>query len=133
MLVNATIHGDPPNVTTEISCPVYNDCCQRIADGMAYWLEGVIQVTLGIIGILMNLASCCILGSKEMRNAFNLLLIALCLFDSGYLLGAILESFRKSFKLVRKLFLLNIGKTFLKLTAHVMREKFLGNGKLKTL
>ena len=117
VLVNATIHGDPPNVTTEIWCPIYNDCCHNIAEGMAYWLEGVIQVTLGIIGILMNLASCCILGSKEMRNAFNLLLIALCLFDSGYLLGAILESFRKSFNLVGKLFVQNIGHTFTKQTA----------------
>ena len=34
-----------------------------------------------------------------MRNSFNLLLIALSFFDSCYLLGAILESFRKSFDL----------------------------------
>ena len=100
VLVNATIHGDPDNVTSEIWCPVYNDCCNIYLNGLAYWLEGVIQVTFGIIGILMNIGSSLILGSKEMRNPFNLLLIALCLFDCGYLFGAILESFRKSFKLV---------------------------------
>jgi hypothetical protein len=34
-----------------------------------------------------------------MRNSFNLLLIALACFDSCYLFGSILESFRKSFDL----------------------------------
>ena len=100
VLVNASIYGDPENVTTEIWCPVYSSCCEPLIGGLSYWLEGVLQVVFAIIGILMNLASCFILGSKEMRNAFNLLLIALCLFDCGYLFGAILESFRKSFDLV---------------------------------
>ncbi len=37
---------------------------------------------------------------QEMRAcSFNLLLIALSAFDSGYLMGSILESFRKSFRL----------------------------------
>ena len=102
ILVNASIHGDPENVTHEIWCPDANKCCDHLVNGLSYWLEGVIQVTFAIIGILTNIASCCILGSKEMRNAFNLLLIALALFDCGYLFGAILESFRKSFKMVSK-------------------------------
>jgi hypothetical protein len=38
-----------------------------------------------------------------MRNSFNLMLIALAVFDSGYLFGSILESFRKSFKLTTSL------------------------------
>ena len=33
-----------------------------------------------------------------MRNSFNLLLIALSLFDTCYLVGSILESMRKSFE-----------------------------------
>ena len=103
VLVNASIYGDPENVTSEIWCPVYNACCDVFVDRLAFWLEGVVQVTFAIIGILMNIASCCILGSKEMRNPFNLLLIALAMFDCGYLFGAILESFRKSFKLVSDL------------------------------
>lgn len=35
----------------------------------------------------------------EMRNSFNLLLVSLACFDSTYLLGAIMESFRKNFSL----------------------------------
>ena len=34
---------------------------------------------------------------RDMRNSFNLLLIALSLFDTCYLAGSILESMRKSF------------------------------------
>ena len=41
-----------------------------------------------------------------MRNAFNLLLIALAFFDSCYLFGSILESFRKHLELETKLHIL---------------------------
>ena len=40
---------------------------------------------------------------KEMRNAFNLLLVMMAIFDSTYLFGSILESFRKQFDLATKL------------------------------
>ena len=36
----------------------------------------------------------------EMRNSFNWLLIGLACFDNIYLLGSILESFRKDFGMV---------------------------------
>ena len=102
-MINASIYGDNPNVTSEIWCPEYNDCCGFLLGDLSFWLGGVTQVTFAIIGILSNLVSCVILGSKEMRNAFNLLLIALALFDCGYLFGSILESFRKSFNMVRRI------------------------------
>ena len=50
------------------------------------------------VGIFCNLGSFFILGAKGMRNSFNLLLMALGFFDTGYLIGAILEAVRKSFK-----------------------------------
>ena len=39
---------------------------------------------------------------QDMRNSFNLMLITLALFDSGYLIGSILESFRLSFNLATR-------------------------------
>ena len=30
VLVNASIYGDPENVTTEIWCPEYNECCNLV-------------------------------------------------------------------------------------------------------
>lgn len=38
-----------------------------------------------------------------MRNAFNLLLVTMACFDSTYLFGSILESFRKQFDLASRL------------------------------
>ena len=86
----------------DIWCPQYNECCDYLLHQLGFWLEGVIQTTFAVIGILVNLISSLILASKEMRNAFNLLLIALAFFDSCYLFGSILESFRKSFNLVTR-------------------------------
>ena len=98
--INASLVGDDPDVISVISCPISNKCCDGLLSSLGFWLEGVVQVTFAILGILSNLVSCMILASKDMRNAFNLLLIALALFDCGYLFGSILESFRKSFDLV---------------------------------
>ena len=53
-----------------------------------------------IAGILCNVFLMLILNHKDMRNSFNFMLIALSFCDSLYLFGSILESFRKSFKLV---------------------------------
>ena len=38
------------------------------------------------------------MSKRDMRNSFNLLLVALACFDSVYLIGATLESVRRSFK-----------------------------------
>ena len=57
------------------------------------------QTTVAILGIIGNALASVILTRKEMRNAFNLLLVTMACFDSTYLFGSILESFRKEFQL----------------------------------
>ena len=100
ILVNSTLQDDLSNVTSDIWCHYYNHCCQVHLNMLTYWLGGVITVIFCIIGITLNIGACCVWGSTKMRHPFNLLLIALCIFDCGYLLGIVLESFRKSFELV---------------------------------
>ena len=51
---------------------------------------------------MCNFLLIAILLDKDMRNSFNFMLIALSFFDAWYLLGSILESFRKSFDLMSK-------------------------------
>eukprot|EP00095_Tigriopus_kingsejongensis_P000415 maker-scaffold19_size710362-snap-gene-6.13 protein:Tk00415 transcript:maker-scaffold19_size710362-snap-gene-6.13-mRNA-1 annotation:"AGAP001862-PA" len=80
-------------------CPEYGEYDQQLRSGLSFWMEGVIQTTIAISGVFFNIFSSLILASKDMRNSFNLLLIALACFDCCYLLGSILESFRKSFHL----------------------------------
>ena len=53
-------------------------------------------------GILGNVASCYILSRREMRNSFNLLLVMLSVYDTFYLLFAILDSCRKFFEVGKK-------------------------------
>ena len=90
----------------DILCPAYNDCCKNLLNNLTFWLEGVVQISFAIAGILSNYISCLILSQKEMRNAFNLLLIALSFFDCCYLFGSILESFRKCFDLATRVHIL---------------------------
>ena len=97
ILVNASLPDDPSNVSSEIWCQYYNECCHVHLDMLNYWLGGVVTVILCIIGITLNVGACCIWGSTKMRHPFNLLLIALSVFDCGYLLGSILDSIRISF------------------------------------
>jgi hypothetical protein len=99
-VANNTTINTIPEVIEDLNCPDYDDDGAILLDDLRFWLEGVVQVPIASSGILCNLVSCLILSDKEMRNSFNLLLIALSMFDIGYLFGSILESFRKSFDLM---------------------------------
>ena len=90
-MVNATSRDE--------DCPLISDNDEFIITLCMFWLEGVTQTTLAIMGMTCNTIFSFILSRKELRNSFNILLIILATFDSVYLFGAILESFRKSFQM----------------------------------
>ena len=90
------------NATTD-DCPYFDQNGDILLDNLAFYLEGITQTSFAFAGIMFNCIACIVLGSKEMKNSFNHMLIALAIFDSGYLIGSILESFRKSFQLVTSL------------------------------
>ena len=48
----------------ELSCPQFNMCCEILKREMGFWLEGVVQTTFAISGILANTISSLILASK---------------------------------------------------------------------
>ena len=66
-------------------------------DKLQFWVEGVLPCVVAVSGILGNAITAFILLKANMRNSFNFLLIALAVMDSCFLIGAILESFRKCF------------------------------------
>ena len=81
---------------TLLDCPDYGEEEEQLLQKVSFAIEGVVQTIVAILGILGNsLASFILCTRKEMRNAFNLLLVTLACFDSLYLFGSILESFRK--------------------------------------
>ena len=84
-------------------CPYFDQNGEILLDNLAYYFEGITQTSFAFCGIIFNCVACIVLASKEMKNSFNHMLIALAIFDSGYLTGSILESFRKSFHLATSL------------------------------
>ena len=79
-----------------LDCPDYDDEDRYLLEKVSFVIEGVVQTIVAILGIFGNfLASYILCTRKEMRNAFNLLLVTMACFDSLFLFGSILESFRK--------------------------------------
>ena len=77
---------------TELNC--YNSTEQNDAllRNIGFWVEGVLPIIIGVPGIVGNVFAAIILSGKTMRNSFNILLIALAIYDSGYVL---LDIFQK--------------------------------------
>ena len=77
---------------TELNC--YNSTEQNNAllETIGFWVEGVLPIIIGVPGIVGNVFAAIILSGKTMRNSFNILLIALAIYDSGYVL---LDIFQK--------------------------------------
>ncbi len=85
-----------------LDCPQYEPGDAELLDSFSFWVEGIAQTTVSLLGLAGNAVASVILTRKEMRNAFNLLLVTMACFDSTYLFGSILESFRKQFHLATK-------------------------------
>ena len=85
------------NDTLPLECPEYSPETGLLVEEFAFWIEGVCLCLIAIPGIFGNCLSSYILAGKSMRNSFNLLLIALAMYDNTYLVCAMLESIRKLF------------------------------------
>ena len=99
---NFSLSGDQNDTTFEqqdFPCYEISELDWEYVDSFAFWVEGIMQCILAISGIFGNSISTFILLKKNMRNSFNSLLIALTFMDTCYLIGAILESFRKCFSI----------------------------------
>ena len=88
---------------TELNC--YNSTEQNDAllQNIGFWVEGVLPIIIGVPGIVGNVFASIILSGKNMRNSFNILLIALAIYDSGYVL---LDIFQKRSELHTNLYVM---------------------------
>ena len=86
-------HDDEAN---DLGCPDYSfDSRQyRLFAHTNFWVEGVVVAVVATLGVVGNAMASVVLTRKKMRNPFNLLLVAMAGFDTLFLLGMILESFR---------------------------------------
>ena len=84
------------NVT--LDCPHFSLGHHKLIENVNFWVQGVTVTAMSVFGILANALFAIILAQRDLRNSFNLLLICLSVFDSSFLMGAILESVRTVFK-----------------------------------
>ena len=87
---------------TDIDCPPNY---VEFEDKYYFWMDGIALSSAAILGSLMNFCAIfVILNHKSTHNFFNFLLISLLVFDSTYILTAMLnQSFLKQFNMVNKL------------------------------
>ena len=89
---------EPASIEKEdLNCSEFTEFSEQMLTQVSFWVEGFLSCSIAMAGFLGNVGSAVILSGKEMRNSFNWLLIGLACFDNIYLLGSILESFRKDF------------------------------------
>ena len=56
-------------------CPSYPDDIQEQVDSSKQWIVGIIQPTVGLLGVLGNVLVPMIILRKDLRNTFNKLLV----------------------------------------------------------
>jgi hypothetical protein len=73
---------------------------------LPFSIAGIFQTVVAIFGIIGNTMAALILSSrKRAKNTFDSLCVSLTCFDSVYLIGCILQSFRLQFDMETKLHL----------------------------
>ena len=82
---------------TGLECTEITENQLQFITSLSWWIHGVVSSVISVAGMLANLGSCFILTKKDMRNSFNLLLVMLAVYDTCYLLGAILDAILKDF------------------------------------
>lgn len=103
---NSVVQSIDTVAEEQLDCPVFSEASGHNLDRFSFWVEGVLLCVFAVAGIIGNTISAVILSGKSMRNSFNLLLIALAIYDNTYLFGSILESFRKRFDMLSDIHIL---------------------------
>ena len=85
------------NETMLALCPPYTEKEEKMVTDVAFWLDGVTKTTVALLGVFSNALAAFVLRKPKMKNSFNLCLVALAWIDTIFLVGSILESFRKRY------------------------------------
>ena len=85
---------------TSLGCCSHDPGDADLIGSISFWVEGVFTFVVGLFGLFGNLLSISVLLAKDMRNAFNYLLVALASVDSFLITFAILDhSIIRAFKM----------------------------------
>ncbi|XP_023336386.1 FMRFamide receptor [Eurytemora carolleeae] len=77
------------------TCPISSLQEERLMSGLSFWLEGVLQSIICLLGCIGNAVSIFLLSRRDLSNSFNQLLATLATFDLIYLATMLLEALRR--------------------------------------
>ena len=60
-----------------------------------YVLDGIAKTLVALVGVFLNVLAAYILNRPKMKNSFNLCLVVLNVIDTIFLVGGIIESFKR--------------------------------------
>ena len=66
----------------------------KLYEDVSWWIEGVVQIIINIIGIIANFIAIPVLLSRKLTNVFNRTLAILAIFDAIFNMCDIFESMR---------------------------------------
>ena len=101
-MYNVQNSKDDGNTSSTFPTPSYCGVAPEINKQTKYWIEGVLLCAVGVIGLLGNMLTFCVLSKMPSKyNIFNKLLIQLVTGDSISIILMVVDySMRKSFKLL---------------------------------
>ena len=85
------------------SCPTITNTSNNIVNELAFWIGGVSNCTIGVLGFLINLVSAYVLLTNPfLKNTFNKLLCNLLIIDNFCLFFILVEVISKKFSTIHK-------------------------------
>ena len=60
-----------------------------------YVLDGIVKTFVALVGVFLNILAAYILNRPKLKNSFNLCLVVLNVIDTIFLVGGIIESFKR--------------------------------------
>ena len=60
-----------------------------------YALDGIAKTFVALVGVFLNILAAYILNRPKLKNSFNLCLVVLNVIDTIFLVGGIIESFKR--------------------------------------
>lgn len=87
----------------KLTCPEFSNTSSNIISDLAFWVGGVSNCTIGVMGFLMNFISAYVLLTNPfLQNTFNKLLSNLLIIDNFCLLFILVEVISKKFSTIYK-------------------------------
>jgi len=85
------------NSSSVYECSGASDEEIQLYYSLAWWMDGLVQIIMGLVGLAGNSMAVPILLSKKLNSIFNRILVFLAVFDNIFIFCSILEAIRKHF------------------------------------